>query len=583
MTKIPLLKAWLLMNVFIAFNLGANAQSDPSLKTSKTTFWIDKFTVPGAKTTTGGSWSIANDGGNGGQSIMQQLVVTDTNSYVKYRYALHKGEFKWDPYVMLYLPMVMNMLPITVHPVALAYDFKGANHNVQFQSSEVVDYAYHAKSIAASSEWTTVVIPFTALQQASWGKKVAFSKNTITGINWVMTGKDGTQGEFSIDNVRFLRVLPEATPVLKRVLTENVPEVNTELPATTSPEMAIIAKEVSIADWQGFAKAAYSLTFDDGLLSHTTHLAPILEKHHLKATFFLVSDALQENEQAQASWRYGYWERFKALVALGHEMGAHTCSHAHLGACALGTAKDVGALRYEIQHPLNVFAKWIPNAQVSSFAYPFGEFNAQVKSEVAPHYMVARGVSSGINQPKTMDWMAIHCDALSYAAGRTLASDIEKFKILQNDIVQHTIPTGAWSVYLAHDVLPFEEAVNAKDSWQPVSVESFDLFAAWLAQQQMDNQLWVAPFGTVAKYIKEKNNVTVTYLLRAQSIELNVTDNLVDTQFNVPLSIEVEVPNAWTNIAILQNNQKITPASFNNGKLRLNIVPDAGLLIITQL
>lgn len=583
MKKIPFLQALLWLSAIVLFNSYAFAQADQSLQTTKTTFWIDKFTVPGAKTTTGGLWFTTNDSGNGGQSTIHQVAVNDSNAYLKYNYVLSKGEFKWDPYVMLGLPMVMNMLPMTTHPVALAYDFKGTKHNVQFQSTDVVDYAFHTKSIAESSEWTTVVIPFSTLQQASWGKKVEFSKNTITGINWVMTGKDGSQGDFCIDNVRFLRVLPDAAPVLKRTVTDNAPNITSTLPVTTIPEMANLAKEVSVADWQGFAKAAYSLTFDDGLLSHTTHLAPILEKHHLKATFFLVSDVLQENLQAQPSWRYGYWERFKALEALNHEIGGHTCTHAHLNACALGSAKELGSLRYEIQQPLLAYTTFIPHAQVGTFAYPFGEFNAQVKAEVGQFYFAARGVSSGINQPKTMNWMDIHCDALTYSAARTLATDKEKFIALQNDIVQHTIPAGAWSVYLAHDVLPFEEVVSAKDSWQPVSVESFDLFAAWLAQQQIENRLWVAPFGTVAKYIKEKNNVTITYLLRDHAIELNVTDNLIDAQFNVPLSIEVEVPKTWTTISISQNNQKIIPVLLNNGKLRLNIVPDAGLVFINQL
>lgn len=553
---------------------------------TKKEFWIDRFSVPGAKASNGGTWFTATDAGNGGVSSIVQQKISDTNQYLNYSFSLNTGEYKWEPYVMVGLPMVMNLLPITLHPVALAYDFRGSRHNVQLQSTEVLDYAYHTKSIGASAEWTNVVIPFTALQQASWGKKIVFSKNTIAGINWVMTGLGGTKGEFCIDNVRLLRNLPAAPPsALNRKADEIIPVISQEIAKKVEQveEKTSIPKEVLVADWQGFAKAAYSLTFDDGLMSHYSNVAPILEKNKLKATFFVVSDMLQENQQAKPSWRYGYWEQFKLLQEQGHEIGGHTCTHAHLGSCPLGDAKEVGTLSHEIQQPFATITKNIPDAMVTSFAYPFGEYNDKVIAEVGQFYLVARGVKSGINQPKSMDWMDIRCNAMHYSPQRTLETDKDKFIELQNNIVQNTIASGGWSVYLAHDVVPFEEAVNLKDSWQPVSAESFDSFAVWLNQQQKQNQLWVAPFGTVAKYIKEKNNLTVTYALALNFIELMVTDNLMDTQFNVPITLEIDVPMAWTKISVMQNGEKVKPISINNGKLRLNAVPDKGLILISNL
>ncbi|MEY3411376.1 MAG: hypothetical protein RIQ70_62 [Bacteroidota bacterium] len=493
--------------------------------TTKNEFWIDRFSEIDAKSFLGATCFTATGVGNGGIFSPVRQKISDKNQYLNCSFSVNKGEYKWAPYVMLGLPMVMNLLPVTFHPIALAYDFRGSQHNVQLQFTE------------------------------------------------------------ALDNVRLLGNLPTSPSALNRKADETIPVIFQEIVKKVEQveEKTSIPKEVLVADWQGFAKAAYSLTFDDGLMSHYSNVAPILEKHKLQATFFVVSDMLQENQQAKPSWRYGYWEQFKLLQEQGHEIGGHTCTHTHLGSCPLGDAKEVGTLSYEIQQPFATITKNIPDAMVTSFAYPFGEYNDKVITEVGQFYLVARGVKPGINQPKSMDWMDIRCNAMHYSPQRTLETDKEKFIELQHNIVQNTIASGGWSVYLAHDVVPFEEAVNLKDSWQPVSAESLDSFAVWLNQQQKQNQLWVAPFGTVAKYIKEKNNLKVTYALASNFIELQVTDNLIDTQFNVPITLEIDVPAEWTKIAVMQNGEKVKPISINNGKLRLNAVPDKGLILISNL
>lgn len=544
---------------------------------TKTEFWIDRFTKPGAKATNGQSWYTITDQGNAGASTITQKISNDTTKCLNYSFELNKGDYKWDPYVSLSLPLMMNQVPISIHPVALAYDFKGAKHNVQLQSSEVSDYAYHSKVTAASNNWTTVVIPFTDLKQASWGKKVEFSKGSVTGLSWTMLGKDGSKGEFSIDNVRLLRILPENNEVLTS------PNIN-NIEVKPSPEVvkSVLPSQVRVADWQGFSDGAYSLTFDDGLLSHYKNAAPILEKYNLKATFFLVSDVLQENLNAQTTWRYGYWEHFKSLCAAGHEIGNHTCTHGHFNQMEIGKINEIGTIKYEINQPLIDFKKHIPSALIKSFAYPFGEFGIESKKEVSLLNIASRGVESGFVGRTPTDWHNIQTSSISYVGLRSLEGDDLKFTELETWIESNTIAKKGWSVYLAHDILPFEEAVAATDTWQPVSKESFEKFAAWLGQKQKANILWIAPFGTVASYIQERNNLNATYVLKGDMIELNVYDNLPNDKFNVPISLEIDVPSSWTDVLIEQNGQLIKPISNSTSKVRFNVLPDNGLVSIKK-
>jgi len=70
--------------------------------------------------------------------------------------------------------------------------------------------------------------------------------------------------------------------------------------------------------WPNGAKAAIALTYDDGLSSHITTVAPILEKYNFKASFYIT---------ASSPSIYEAMDQWKVLAAKGHELGNHTAYH----------------------------------------------------------------------------------------------------------------------------------------------------------------------------------------------------------------------------------------------------------------
>ncbi|MBQ35527.1 MAG: hypothetical protein CME04_03995 [Gemmatimonadaceae bacterium] len=65
--------------------------------------------------------------------------------------------------------------------------------------------------------------------------------------------------------------------------------------------------------WPSGAKAALSLTFDDGRSSQVTHAVPVLDSFAVKATFYAQPKNLLEE-----------LERWQHAIASGHEIGNHT-------------------------------------------------------------------------------------------------------------------------------------------------------------------------------------------------------------------------------------------------------------------
>ncbi len=340
---------------------------------------------------------------------------------------------------------------------------------------------------------------------------------------------------------------------------------------------------IKVATWYNFSKAAYSLTFDDGLISQSEHLQPILEKYGLKATFFIVTGSLQDNPDQRPEWRFGYWHQFIALAGKGHELGSHTVSHLKLSSLKDGSANTSGTLQYELAEPIKAIQERIPGYAVLSFAYPFVDYNTHVKEETLKRYPAARAAGNAPNLPADIHWGALQANIIEYSGNRTIESDQKKMTGLQNQLQDDLIEEGGWGIYLAHDVLPLEQAILATDSWHPVSTESFDSFAAWLKKKQDTKELWVAPMGSVTRYTKERESLVVTEKEKTtEKLVLSLNDNLPDAVYNQPLTLEISLPEGWKKVKLIQGRKKET-LTVQEGKIQAQVLPAKEVLEITRI
>lgn len=73
-------------------------------------------------------------------------------------------------------------------------------------------------------------------------------------------------------------------------------------------------------------KGTVYLTIDTGWMNHAEHIARTLNKHNVKATFFLANEKTYRGDHSlDASWA-DFW---KARVAEGHVFGTHTWHHGY--------------------------------------------------------------------------------------------------------------------------------------------------------------------------------------------------------------------------------------------------------------
>lgn len=144
------------------------------------------------------------------------------------------------------------------------------------------------------------------------------------------------------------------------------------------------------------------ITLDDGLANNYTVAYPILKKHKLPATLFLVPDwiasyeASQMNETGPDRNRYTTWDQVKEMSQNAISIGAHTISHRSLPKL---TREQIN---YELVESKARLEEKL-GQKVKFFAYPYGalrDLRTDIVRMVAESgYFCAVTSLSGINDP----------------------------------------------------------------------------------------------------------------------------------------------------------------------------------------
>ncbi len=101
--------------------------------------------------------------------------------------------------------------------------------------------------------------------------------------------------------------------------------------------------------------------------------------------------------------------------------------------------------------------------------------------------------------------------------------------------------------------------------------------------KQNDKDIWVAPMGYVAMYIKERNASTATASTSGSSITVKLTHKIADniSKYEYPLSLRVENSGNWTTVSGTQGGKAIT-TSIKDGYIYFDAVPNGGDIVLTN-
>ena len=129
--------------------------------------------------------------------------------------------------------------------------------------------------------------------------------------------------------------------------------------------------ELMTASDRGDAAGLVGLTFDDGYVDFLDSAVPVLARHGMTATLYVVAGRLGGANEWDAGPRLDLVDaaQVRAVAAAGHEVGSHTLTHCRLpGASPATLAAEVGDSKRVLEDVLQ--------AEVAGFCYPWGDFDA---------------------------------------------------------------------------------------------------------------------------------------------------------------------------------------------------------------
>ena len=231
--------------------------------------------------------------------------------------------------------------------------------------------------------------------------------------------------------------------------------------------------------WPGGARAAVSLTYDDGLNSQLRYAVPALDSRGLKATFFVT----EENMDGRvADWQ--------AVAASGHEIADHTVDHP----CSLGRFGAAQFDRLELRRMESFLTRNFGDHRVRTYAYPCGYLGLGHGDEhqrygryqriLRREFVGARTTAGGPNLVGDVRRDAFHLHAFEPTYDADLTAPALRY-------LARTLASGGWAILVFHDVVP---------AWRGEGDASTRVHEAILDMVQAAD-VWAAPVGAVLGHI----------------------------------------------------------------------------------
>lgn len=238
--------------------------------------------------------------------------------------------------------------------------------------------------------------------------------------------------------------------------------------------------------WPEGYRMGLSLTFDDGRSSQVDIGTPLFDKYGVKVTFLVVPISVE-----------GRLEAWRKAVATGHEIGNHSIYHPCSGNFDWARTNALENYDLEKMHQellkANTRLEELLNVTPEVFAYPCGQKfvgrGVNTKSYVpvvAQLFILGRGwLDEGPNDPG-------FCDMAQLTGMEMDGKDFEE--ILK--LIEFSKTSGKWLVLAGHDI--GNEGVQTT---RTAMLEKLIQYA-----QNPANGVWLAPAGTIAKYINSQRN-----------------------------------------------------------------------------
>jgi peptidoglycan/xylan/chitin deacetylase (PgdA/CDA1 family) len=265
------------------------------------------------------------------------------------------------------------------------------------------------------------------------------------------------------------------------------------------------------------------------------------------------------------------WDSIKVYASRGYEFASHTVTHAHV------TVLDTTNIFYELEKSKQDIKDHLGEKYCFTAEIPFGIEHPRAMKYALPFYPALRNLMTDpymeeINRGyRTQPGLSVK-EYVQWQRGPTTKTPLPLMKSWIDTVLAHD---KIWLVLVFHGIDGM--------GYEALPHELLDTYFTYLKAHE--NDLWIATFSDVAKYVRERMNATVNVDQKKNSITVNIRHSLDTKDYNVPLTLKAYVPKEWKRAMVRQgkHHEQVAIQEDNKGNyVFYKAMPNNSIIEITH-
>ena len=310
----------------------------------------------------------------------------------------------------------------------------------------------------------------------------------------------------------------------------------------------------------GGARAIANFTFDDGLVKTAYALEELCEKYNSMASLMLTTHRL--NDETAAMWN--------ELFDKGH-LRPESHSHAHMyltNSHPENLTEEI--MTKEVDGSFELLKKYFPKYDCLSFAIPYSSYAAPAMAHVKrTSYASRSGVCVLYNECARGKMQSLdptfdnQFGSWFYPYAVRMMPEKAVYDMITpealTDYLNRCVRDGGWFISVAHGIVEGENL--------DITVEDLGNIMKTAKEHADRGDLWVTDISTAIKYIRERQNTTLTVTENEDgtaTVELKMADLTADNLpldpavFNLPLTVKISLPEGKTGASYELDGKTVT-------------------------
>lgn len=238
------------------------------------------------------------------------------------------------------------------------------------------------------------------------------------------------------------------------------------------------------------------------------------------------------------------WEDFKKYASQGYEFACHSLSHPFMAIL------DSANMYYELEKCKEDIENHLGKSHSFSAEVPFGTEDERVmkfvlqsklfhalRNKMPEPYMYE--INRGYKEPPGHSSK----EYVQWQRGPLTNTLLSEMKSWVDTLIDHD---NIWLVLVFHGVDNL--------GWEPIQHDTIASYFQYMKQKE--NNLWIATFQDVTKYLRERMATKITEIKRNNSIVISLQCPLDSAIYNLALTLKTYIPATWKQVSVLQDKKK---------------------------